>query len=366
MKTRRVSTSAADLDLQVWMKSCEWETKKRLDITARVEREGQKDIEKENYDSVIEDVRKYLSEKRTKYSQFMPIPEYFKIIKDNVVTEETTENAGNNLFLLENMKQMGFTSCSLKIQEGLDYKQSVLAVVTLGRFHAASYCFRKEKIESMTLQYPSLRKKAWAPKIPKEAVLRLEDIFQASSNYSKYSKIFLDAAKGEKTRFGENSEQFGVLCHGNILIENILLKYQTDDNCKLSCTELVFSDLSKSFFGSCVLDLLQLIFTAIDQNVRENFMADLVCSVYYDSFAKNVASINNNISMFSKKDFIKEFNLNIMYGFLLSLKISSDLHQNALDKEKVTSANYVKHKDYVLALVRDIVQFTRNAKSSIS
>ena len=364
MKTRRVSTSAADLDLQVWIKSCDWERKKRLDIIARIKREGQEDTEKYIYDSVLEDVRKYLSEKGTKYSQFMPIPEYFKIVEDDVAREEKTENAGNDVFLLENMKQLGFTAFSLKSQEYLDYEQSVLAVTTLGRFHAASYCFRKENTGIMA-HYPSLKKEVRAPKIPEEAIQRLEVIFQASSNNSKYSKIFLDAVKEEKTSFGENVDQFGVLCHGNILVENILIKFETDDNCKLSCTELVFSDLSKSFYGSCVFDLLQLIFTAIDHNVRENFMADLVCSVYYHSFAKSVASINNNISMFSKKDFIKEFDLNIMYGFLLSFKICSELHQDALDKEKVTSTNYVKHKDYVLALVRDIVQFKCNAKSTI-
>jgi hypothetical protein len=86
-----------------------------------------------------EDVRKYLSEKRTKYSQFMPIPESFKILEYDVIREEKMENAENSLFLLENVKHMGFTACSLKNQEYLDHSQSVQAVATLGRFHAASY-----------------------------------------------------------------------------------------------------------------------------------------------------------------------------------------------------------------------------------
>ena len=39
---------------------------------------------------------------------------------------------------------------------------------------------------------------------------------------------------------------------------------------------------------SCVFDLYQFIFTSIDIQVRHRFLADFVCGVYYDSFAKEM------------------------------------------------------------------------------
>ena len=47
-------------------------------------------------------------------------------------------------------------------------------------------------------------------------------------------------------------------------------------------------------------------------------MADFVCSVYYDSFIKTVASINNSLDMFTMGDFIREFNDKIFFGFVFA------------------------------------------------
>ena len=361
LKARRMSEEAQDYDLQVWLKSSAWESKKRLDLTARLGKEGEKDCERNIYKTILQDVTGYILHKDMPASQFLPFPKYFKVCKD----EEGDENSSNNnMFLVENPKQMGFSPCTNKLsQEGLDYEQSVLVTLNLARFHAAVYCFIRENKLDMLEEYPAVNREVSFPRISNEAIVRLEVIFQSDSDYSKYSKIFIDAAKGINQQFGQNLEQFGVLCHGNLLIENILLKYEFEPSNRLSCTQLVLNDLSNGFYGSCVLDLLQLIFTATDVTVRENFMADLVCSVYYDSFAKSVAKLNSDIHLFSKKEFIKEFDLNIMYGFLLSLKLCSSNHQEALDREKVTSATYGKHKALVLALVRDVIQFKINAKS---
>ena len=51
-------------------------------------------------------------------------------------------------------------------------------------------------------------------------------------------------------------------------------------------------------FSSCVLDLQQFIFTSIDIDIRSRFIADFVCSVYYDNFVKTVITINQKLSIF--------------------------------------------------------------------
>ena len=192
-----MSTDAAEYDLQVWMKSSDWHTKKKLDIIAKVGKEDHnKDSEQEIYDSILKDVSGYLLKKSLKPSDFLSIPEYFEAREQN---DKTTETNVDNLFMLENTKQMGFNTCSLWNQEGLDYEQSVLAVSALARFHAATFCFRKEEKVNLSLEYPAAKREVLVPKISNEAIVRLGIIFEGNSDYSKYSKIFIDAAQGKKT-----------------------------------------------------------------------------------------------------------------------------------------------------------------------
>ena len=97
-------------------------------------------------------------------------------------------------------------------------------------------------------------------------------------------------------------------------------------------------------------------------------MADFICSVYYDSFAKTVSSINGKIAMFSKKEFIKEFDNKITYGFLFALEIHSIVlqktNETAEDEKTAAQAN-VKFEKNISALVRDIVQFKMHAKATM-
>ena len=68
----------------------------------------------------------------------------------------------------------------------------------------------------------------------------------------------------------------------------------------------------------CMVGLNSIILVLLQPNccqVRANFMADLVCSVYYDSFAKAVASINKELAIFSKKELIQ-----VSRGAILALR----------------------------------------------
>ena len=84
---------------------------------------------------------------------------------------------------------------------------------------------------------------------------------------------------------------------------------------RLVCSNVIFSDLSRSHFGSCVRDLLTFLFTSVDCAIRSqvylsvlpnvwfltflirnDFMADLVFSMYYDNLSRWATSKNENIS----------------------------------------------------------------------
>ena len=323
----------------------------------------------------MEDIKNYFSCKLIDADGFLSIPEHFKIIRTIVLEEESsneglsekseTENS-SKIFLLENVRHKGFGEDVLHDREGLDYEHSVLSISSLGRLHAASYCYSREENIAMDEKYPQLGEEIEAPAIEEETVAMLEEIFKKHPDYEKYSDIFLDAAKGKTICLNQNKKYFGVLCHGNFWRENLLFRYKTELECRCFCSDVIFQDLSSCHYGSGVIDLLQFIFTSVDIDVRHNFMADLVCSVYHDNFVKAVASINKNIPVFNMKSFIREFDQNIMYGFLFSLNIHSKIYEDVLKNsaEGKDDLSYKRFEENILSTIKDILQFKMSIRAS--
>ena len=111
-------------------------------MLVRVEKEGVEDREIMIYRTVLEDVKKYLAEKYLSKSKFLPIPGHVKIVEKN------PNNQLQSVFMLENMRHLNYKRDLIKNREGLNYEHSVLVVATLARFHATTYCLRKEKSNS--------------------------------------------------------------------------------------------------------------------------------------------------------------------------------------------------------------------------
>ena len=131
LKARRMSAEASDYDLKVWLKSSAWDTKKRLDITARLGIDEEEDPEREIYETIFQDVKVYISKQQLPVSQFLPIPEYFPVCEEEV---------NKSLLLVENLREAGYSPCS--VGSCLDYEQSVLVISTLARYHATMFCYR--------------------------------------------------------------------------------------------------------------------------------------------------------------------------------------------------------------------------------
>ena len=112
-----------------------------------------------------------------------------------------------------------------------------------------------------------------------------------------------------------------------------------------------------SIHRSCVIDLLQFLFTCVDQDVRQSFIADFICSVYYDNFAKTVTVLSPGLSMFTKKEFIKEVAANMVWGFLVTAE--------SLEVTWRTEGAGRSVKTALVAAIRDIVQFRLNAEVTI-
>ena len=358
--------SVESYDVEVWTKGIlRVSGRRRVDMTVRVMKDGMEDSESLVYKTIVQDMKKYLAEKYFLKSKFLPIPDYIKIGDDSLL-EIDGERGGGSLIMIENMKHLGFKKDLMENHDGLDYEHSVLVIAALGRFHATSYCFRQDSKSTILQKYPVLQAGLSIPKVSKETVHTLRNIFKTKPEFGKYSQLFLGPAKEELKTLNSDLECFGVVCHGNFCRENILFKYKSNMESITSCCDVVFQDFSRCHYGSCVLDLLQFIFTSVDLEVRHNFMADFVCSVYYDSFAKTVSSISSNSAMFSKKDFIREFDKKIIYGFLFSLEIYPLFYKEDQDISDIEgAAAYEKQEKDVLALVTDVLRFKMKTEATM-
>ena len=320
-----------------------------VDLLVRVglDLEGEGDREINIYTTVVEDMKTYLLEKYLNKSKFLPISRYVEI---------TGSIHQEKFFILETMRHLGYKKDILKTSEGLNDEHAMLVVAALAKFHAASYCFRKEKKIDFK-DYSVLNHKVSVPIIRKETIQILERILKTfPATASQSHKNFLDQSKLEN--LDKNLDYFGVLCHGHLCRDNLLFRYKSNLESHLCCSDVILQDLSSSYYGSCVLDLLQFIFCSIDSTLRSRSVVKIMSSVYYDSFIKTVSSVNSSIPVFSYNDFLKEIENCIFYGFHFAVDIHTFLYKEALDTYKdegeISEKKYVKH---VEALIRHIVQF---------
>ena len=136
------------------------------------------------------------------------------------------------------------------------------------------------------------------PTFGSKACRKVENILKKNSKLGKHTEMFVSAMRNGISLKSQYLEHFRVLCHGNFLRENLQYSYKTELESRYFCSDLIFKDLGWAHFGSCVVDLLQFLLTSVDNEVRQNFLADFVCSVYYDNFVKTVISINQKLSIF--------------------------------------------------------------------
>ena len=339
--------------------------RRRVDLTIRLVDNEEEDREWQIYATILEDIKIYLGERGYMEAGLQQVPAHVKCFND-AETKGKEEDSNNTpkIFMIENKMHLGFKKDMMINKDGLDYEHCVIVIAALANFHATSYCFRKQGKVNMARKYKVLRQGLAFPNISGEALQRVEQVFKAHPQYSKFSRLFLDVGNDGQFISNSNLESFGVLSHGMFCRHNLLFKYKSNQDFIFSCCSVLFQDLSNCHYGSCVFDLLQFIFTSVDSNVRRNFMPDFVCSVYYDSFAKTVQNINSNIVMFSKRSFIREFDKSIMYGFHFSVVSFSSLSDVENDKVKDKEADD-KNEKYILALIRDVLDFKMCAQATL-
>ena len=100
--------------------------------------------------------------------------------------------------MIEDMRNLGYRSDVLAdTGRGLDYEHSIVAIAALARFHAASYCWRRETGADLKNASSLLRDEKLPAAAASDDFLREIGEILESSGFEKYSGQFLCAARGD-------------------------------------------------------------------------------------------------------------------------------------------------------------------------
>ena len=97
-----------------------------------------------------QDLRTFLSKNGHKSYVYIPIQTQVDCSKLQQLVEEDSEDASGidndlkRIFILESLASKGYKD-DISESDGLDYEHSIMAISALARFHAASYCYRKQE-----------------------------------------------------------------------------------------------------------------------------------------------------------------------------------------------------------------------------
>ena len=130
---------------------------------------------------------------------------------------------------------------------GLDYEHSIMGIATIAKFHASSYCYRKENsFDLKNISYLLGDQKL--PEISSEFVEEIKRIID-SSGFEKYSEQLLSAIRGNLSPLSNKLDKFGVLCHGALKRDVVLFKYKNQGDTKQTCQEGILTNLSSAHVG---------------------------------------------------------------------------------------------------------------------
>ena len=102
----------------------------------------------------------------------------------------------------------------------------------------------------------------------------------------------------------------------------------------------MFRNLNQSYLGSCILDSLSLVLSRSSEEVRAH-IAEIIHSHYYDAFHNAVTHISEEVTMFTRDEFIREVKMLAVLSGLAALAV------------RIEEARHVSNQD-VMSLFRDV------------
>ena len=127
MRMRRGKTGPGHYEVEVFTKGIlRVSGKRRVDLHVRIVR-ATLDKEIIIYNSLLRNIRSYLSKKYVSPSKFLPVGDSLDISKF-MKAESLPPDYTERIFILENKSHLGFKKDLMNSCEGLDYEHSVLGI----------------------------------------------------------------------------------------------------------------------------------------------------------------------------------------------------------------------------------------------
>ncbi|CRK94161.1 CLUMA_CG007678, isoform B [Clunio marinus] len=210
------------------------------------------------------------------------------------------ENPANSFILMENLSEENFIMKDKSIPSDFNHTHALL--VQLGKLHALSFALRKENPEifeeykklgdlmCLLMTTPFMRHLS-----PRDVQLASE-LFNNPDEYEIRDKVLAYKddlwERTQKTLEGSLVEPFGVICHGDCWINNVLYNYHDEEMKNIKSLRLI--DWQQTRYGSGASELMYYLFTCNDKKLRDEHMEDLLES-YHMSMRNMLKNFNLNI-----------------------------------------------------------------------
>ncbi|XP_065215219.1 uncharacterized protein LOC135841926 [Planococcus citri] len=218
------------------------------------------------------------------------------------------------IIILENLSASGYRLA--KARTFLDIEELRLIVKKLAHFHAYSYYAKSKSPREFYSLVSNLINTNYTDTKEKLGFININsdhhiDVISKDERYAKKAEfirgILKDADEFMCRMFKTAREPMAVLCHGDFLRNNVMLKY----NAAGQPVDVKFFDLPCCRYCSPIIDLALILYMNTDQKTRDlywNELIDVYCSSLQEPFP--------DVQVPSKEQVVEEFKINSLNAFL--------------------------------------------------
>lgn len=273
----------------------------------------------------------------------------------------------NALVILENLTTDGYRATDSKTF--LDFPHFLVIVKKLARLHAFSYYAKSKQPETFHMLVGNIasthiwatnEKVGFLSKIGNYFAEMLQTDPHYGSKIHRVRELIKDADRFMRQVYTTKEEPLAVLCHGDFLRNNLMVKYNTAGN----PIDVKFIDLPCMQYCTPIADLALVLYMNADQKMRDDHWHDLI-----DAYCTSLADTFPGIEVPSKEQICKEFKIKSLSAYLIAAFFLPRMM--FIEETNITSdqrffypeyAEYVNYRWYDLPLDVNFATFCKMAK----
>ncbi|PSN54122.1 hypothetical protein C0J52_09455 [Blattella germanica] len=237
-----------------------------------------------------------------------------------------------SVIVLEDLKEQGFILA--EPSDGLDLKHCKLAIQTLATYHAASAVLNALEPEKIAPFKTSLISEDIRGKIESIFIPIVKTLAEEAENWPGCEGYVVNKLNGLASSVFDymldcvktNDDEFNVLCHEDIWLNNIMFRYAGEAN---AVSEVRFLDLQMYHWTSPAVDLLYFVNANASLDVVANYKQ--IVDEYYNVLSETFKDLGHVHLCPEKKDIYsqleKRCKFGVIYGIISRLFIFSNRNE---------------------------------------